>query len=212
MVPHASSDSGHTHGVATHVSYGPNVPHDGELRLCGDVGGKRALELGIATEVNALALAGAGAKAMAVDPSAERIASGRTMAESEGVRIEFHQGDLGDLGFATSGSVDLVVAAGSLDGVDDLPRVLRQVHRILKPEHALVDRRSATRSQPCSTGPKSCSAALRSGAEPERERALHRPAPDELPRRRHARAVRRRPDRTRWCRRRLIIRARKLGV
>jgi ubiquinone/menaquinone biosynthesis C-methylase UbiE len=138
VVPHVLADSGHTHGVATHVSYGPNVPHDGELRLCGDVGGTRALELGIATEVNALALARAGAKAMAVDPSAERIASGRTMAEREGVRIEFHQGDLGDLGFATSGSVDLVVAAGSLDGVDDLPRVLRQVHRILKPEHALV--------------------------------------------------------------------------
>ncbi|MGD9701520.1 MAG: class I SAM-dependent methyltransferase [Acidimicrobiia bacterium] len=124
--------------MASHLSYGPNVPHDGELRLCGDVVGTRAIELGIAPEVNAVALARAGAKAIAVDPSAERIAAGRTMAEQEGVRIEFHHGDLADLGFATSGSVDLVVAVGSLDGVDDLSRVLRQVHRILKPEHALV--------------------------------------------------------------------------
>ncbi|MFM2078655.1 MAG: hypothetical protein RJA49_2545, partial [Actinomycetota bacterium] len=122
-------------GVALHLSYGPNVPHDGELRLCGDVVGKRAIELGISTEVNSLALARAGAKAMAVDPSAERIAAGRAAAEAEGVRVEFHHGDLADLGFATSASVDLVVAAGSLDGVDDIARVLRQVHRILKPEH-----------------------------------------------------------------------------
>jgi SAM-dependent methyltransferase len=54
------------------------------------------------------------------------------------VRIEFHRGDLADLGFATSASVDLVVAAGSLDGVDDIARVLRQVHRVLRPEHAFV--------------------------------------------------------------------------
>lgn len=124
--------------MAQHLSYGPNVPHEGELRMCGDVQGKRAIELGIAAEINALALARAGAKSMAVDPSAERIASARAAAESEGLRVEFHQGDLADLGFATSGSVDLVVAAGSLDDVDDLARVLRQVHRVLKPEHPFV--------------------------------------------------------------------------
>ena len=49
------------------------------------------------------------------------------------MRVECHQGDLADLGFATSGSVDLVVASHSLAGVDDLPRLLRQVHRVLKP-------------------------------------------------------------------------------
>ena len=124
--------------MALHLSYGPDVPHDGELRLCGDVDGRRVVELGIAPEVNSLALAQSGAKAMAVDPSPERIAAGRAAAEAEGVRVEFHQGDLADLGFATSASVDLVVAAGSLDGVDDVARVMRQVHRILKPEHAFV--------------------------------------------------------------------------
>ena len=33
---------------------------------------------------------------------------------------------------ATSGSIDLVIAAHSLANVDDLPRLLRQVHRVLK--------------------------------------------------------------------------------
>ena len=41
---------GHTGAVALHLSYGPNVPHDGELRLCGDVSAKRVIELGIAHE------------------------------------------------------------------------------------------------------------------------------------------------------------------
>ncbi len=129
---------GHTGGVAMHLSYGPNVPHDGELRLCGDVSAKRVIELGVAAEVNAIALARSGAKAIAVDPDQARIAAGRAAAEAEGVRVEFHQGELGDLGFATSASIDLVVAAGSLHQIEDLSRVLRQVHRVLRPEAPFV--------------------------------------------------------------------------
>jgi SAM-dependent methyltransferase len=124
--------------VALHVSYGSNVPHEGELRLCGDVAGKRVIELGIVPEVNSVALARAGAKAIALEPSTERIKEGRAAADREGVRIEFHQGDLADLGFATSASVDLVLSVGSLHEIDDLARVLRQAHRVLKPECALV--------------------------------------------------------------------------
>jgi SAM-dependent methyltransferase len=124
--------------MALHLSYGSRIPHEGELRLCGDVSGKRTIELGISADVNAVALARAGSKAIAVDPDPSRIAAGRAAGEAEGVRIEFHQADFADLGFAPSGTVDLVVAVGSLDGVDDLARVLRQVHRVLKPEAPLV--------------------------------------------------------------------------
>jgi ubiquinone/menaquinone biosynthesis C-methylase UbiE len=45
---------------------------------------------------------------------------------------------LADLGVVSSASIDLVVAAGTLDAVDDLPRLLRQVHRVLKPDAAFV--------------------------------------------------------------------------
>ena len=57
----------------------------------------------------------------------------RAAAERSEVRVECHQGDLADLGFATSASVDLVVASHTLNASDDLPRLLRQVHRVLKP-------------------------------------------------------------------------------
>ncbi|MFT3852053.1 MAG: class I SAM-dependent methyltransferase [Ilumatobacteraceae bacterium] len=115
------------------IWYGDHVPGDGELRLCGDLSGKRVIELGIAATANSLIAATEGAKAIALDPSAEAIAVLRAAAERAEVRVECHQGELADLGFATSGSVDLVVAAHTLDRVDDVPRLLRQVHRVLKP-------------------------------------------------------------------------------
>lgn len=120
------------------LSYGPELPDESELRLCGDPAGKRALELGVSDALNALALAEAGAKAMAIDPDPNRLASLRRAADDAGLRVECHEGDLADLGWATSASIDLVVAAGTLGGVDDLARVLRQVHRVLRPEAPLV--------------------------------------------------------------------------
>ena len=87
---------------------------------------------------NAVTLALGGAKSIVVDPSAERITEIRRQAEESEVRVECHQGDLADLGFATSGSVDLVVATMTLDDADDLPRLLRQVHRVLRPDAAFV--------------------------------------------------------------------------
>lgn len=115
------------------IWYGANVADETELRLCGDLAGKRVIELGIASTPNSLAIAAAGAKAIALDPDAHAIAALRAAAERQEVRVECHQGDLADLGFVTSASVELVIASHSLKGVDDLPRLLRQVHRVLKP-------------------------------------------------------------------------------
>ncbi len=115
------------------IWYGANVSDESELRLCGDLAGKRVIELGIAPSPNSILMAQQGAKAIALDPDPQAIAALRSTAERHEVRVECHQGDLADLGFATSGSVDLVVASHSLTGVDDLPRLLRQVHRVLKP-------------------------------------------------------------------------------
>jgi ubiquinone/menaquinone biosynthesis C-methylase UbiE len=114
------------------IWYGDNVADDNELRLCGDIAGKRVLELGVASTSNAVTMAAAGAKAIALDPSGDKIARLRLAAEAAEVKVECHRGELADLGFVTSGSIDLVVAAHSLTSVDDLPRLLRQVHRVLK--------------------------------------------------------------------------------
>ena len=115
------------------IWYGANVADENELRLCGDVNGKRVIELGIAPTPNAITMALAGAKSIALDPDPQAIAGLRAAATRNEVSVECHQGELADLGFVTSGSVDLVLASHSLDAVDDLPRLLRQVHRVLKP-------------------------------------------------------------------------------
>jgi ubiquinone/menaquinone biosynthesis C-methylase UbiE len=114
------------------IWYGANVADESELRLCGDLAGKRVIELGIASHPNSIDIALSGAKAMALDPDAQAITALRAAAERHEVKVECHQGDLADIGFATSASVDLVIASHSLAAVDDLPRVLRQVHRVLK--------------------------------------------------------------------------------
>ncbi len=125
--------------MTANIIYGSDIPGDAELRLCGDVGdGRRAVELGVSEWFNSIVFAAAGAKAIAVDPDGSRISEIRRRAEVAEVTVECHEADLADLGDITSGSCDVVVAAQTIDGVDDLGRLLRQVHRILKPSMPFV--------------------------------------------------------------------------
>jgi SAM-dependent methyltransferase len=120
------------------ISYGPDGPSEGDVRLCGDVAGKRVIQLGVGKGDDVAALATAGARTIGVDPSAERLAAARRACAVNDLRVELRQGDLADLGFATSASVDLVLSIDALVEIDDLHRVLRQVHRVLRPGAAFV--------------------------------------------------------------------------
>jgi cyclopropane fatty-acyl-phospholipid synthase-like methyltransferase len=120
------------------VHYGPDIPTEAQLRLCGNVAGKRVLELGCGDGSCSIAFAKQGARATGVDASAEQLASALSRAEREGVRVELHQGDLAALAFLRADQIDLAFSAGSLGEVEDLDRVFRQVHRVLKEEAPLV--------------------------------------------------------------------------
>ena len=121
------------------IKYGSGAPDDDELRLCGDVSdGKRAVELGISPWFNSVAFAHAGAKSIAVDPDGDRIAETRRRATAEEVQVQCLETDLADLGDVASASCEVVLAAHTLGDIDDLGRLLRQVHRILKPSMPLV--------------------------------------------------------------------------
>lgn len=125
--------------MIANVSYGSGVPDDTELRLCGDVGdGRRAVELGVSEWHNSIAFAAAGAKAIAVDPRSDRIAEVRRRADAAEVTVQCLETELADLGEITSGTCDVVLAAHTLGDVDDLGRLLRQVHRVLKPSMPFV--------------------------------------------------------------------------
>lgn len=142
--PSGTRDTGGVTADHTRITYGGivhpgGIVGDDELRLCGELGpGTRAIELGVSDQRNALAFAAAGAKAIAVDPDPARIETLRAEAGALDLRVECHVGELADLGFATSGSVEAVVADHTLVEVDDLARLLRQVHRVLRPGRPLV--------------------------------------------------------------------------
>jgi SAM-dependent methyltransferase len=138
-IPTGGTPNGHTGPVVANISYGPDAPGDDELRLCGDVSdGRRAVELGISEWYNATAFAVAGAKSIAIDTDADRIAETRRRALAAEVQVQCIETDLADLGDVASASCEVVLAAHTIDRVDDLGRLLRQVHRILKPGLPLV--------------------------------------------------------------------------
>jgi len=116
------------------VSYGFDIPREDSLRLLGHVEGKRILDLGCGAGSNAIALARAGAKVIAVDPAADQIAAARTAAEQAAVRVELHHSPLAELAFIRADTIDVVVSAYGLATVEDIDRVFRQVDRVLKPE------------------------------------------------------------------------------
>jgi SAM-dependent methyltransferase len=125
--------------VVADIIYGPGTPGDAELKLCGDVSdGRRAVELGISAYYNSIAFAMAGAKAIAVDTDPERIAQTRARALAAEVPVQCLATELADLGDVASSSCEVVLAVHTIDHVDDLGRLLRQIHRVLKPSMPLV--------------------------------------------------------------------------
>ena len=118
--------------------YGPDIPTEAELRLLGDLKGKRVVELGCGGAQCSIAFAKQGATAIGVDSSAEQLDYARGLMEQEEVRIELRHGDLADLAFLRADSVDLVFSAWAFGYLEDLNRVFRQVHRVLKVGSPLV--------------------------------------------------------------------------
>jgi len=120
------------------VRYGPDLDDEALARLIGSVAGKRILDLGCGFGANSIALARAGAHVVAVDQSASRLAIARSNADEAEVRIEFHHADPADLAFVRAERMDACIAVYSVAGVDDVARLFRQVHRVLRADKPFV--------------------------------------------------------------------------
>jgi SAM-dependent methyltransferase len=114
------------------VWYGPDGPTEHDLRILGDAVGKRVLDLGCGAGQASVVLARKGATVIAVDSSVEMLERARYLAARAKARVEWHHGDIAELAFLRAESIDLAVSVYALGEVDDLGRVLRQVHRVLK--------------------------------------------------------------------------------
>jgi SAM-dependent methyltransferase len=120
------------------LQYGPGLPPESELKLLGHVDGRRILDLGCGAGAGAVALAKAGARVIAVDEDVANVGRARHNAEREGVRVETHHGPLPELAFVRADTIDAAVSVYGLAAADDLDRIFRQVHRVLKPERPFV--------------------------------------------------------------------------
>jgi SAM-dependent methyltransferase len=120
------------------VSYGPGFGTEDDYRLLGPLQGKRFLDLGCGGAQSAIAAAKQGAIAIGVDISVEQLGYAKRLIEQEEVKVELKHGDLAELAFQRADSVDIVFSAHAMQYVPDLNRVLRQVHRVLKPSGTLV--------------------------------------------------------------------------
>jgi SAM-dependent methyltransferase len=131
-----------TAGLSTETAwYGPDIPTEAELHLLGEprqLKGRRVLELGCGAAQASIAFAKAGATAIGVDNSQAMLAAARQMCEAEEVKIELRHGDMADLAFLRADSIDAVFSSNSFQFVEDLGRVFRQVHRVLRVGAPLV--------------------------------------------------------------------------
>ena len=118
--------------------YGPDIGTEADYRLLGNLEGKRVLELGCGGAQCSIAFAKQGATAIGVDFSGEQLAFARRLVDREGVKVELREGDLADLAFLRADTIDVVFSAYAFGFVDDLGRVFRQVHRVLKEDGPLV--------------------------------------------------------------------------
>lgn len=122
-----------------HVDLGLGVESTLDRRLIGYVSGRRVLDLGCGEGHAAVGLALRGARVTAIDEDVNQLRAARELAIRHETTVEFHQTQLAELAFMTADQIDLAISVTSLSFVEDLDRVIRQVHRVIKPGgHLLV--------------------------------------------------------------------------
>lgn len=99
--------------------------------------GKDVLDLGCAGGFMAEALAMRGARVTGIDPAAKAIAAARIHADREGLSIRYDEG-VGEALPYDDAIFDAVVCVDVLEHVVDLPKVLSEVARVLRPGGLLL--------------------------------------------------------------------------
>lgn len=114
------------------VHYGPISPGESELKLLGNVKGKKILEIGCGGGQNSIVLAKWGAKPVGLDLSEVQIKHAQKLAKKEHVSVAFHVGNMEDLSAFKDQTYDIVLSAFALGYVDNLMKTFQETHRVLK--------------------------------------------------------------------------------
>ncbi len=116
----------------TAAQYGPFCPDENELRLLGNVKGKKILEIGCGGGQCSIAFAKQGATCTGIDISQEQLNYAEALAKKNKVKITFMKGDIQNLKGIRSHSQDIVFSAYALQYVPHLTKCFTEVHRVLK--------------------------------------------------------------------------------
>ncbi|MEM7151589.1 MAG: class I SAM-dependent methyltransferase [Myxococcota bacterium] len=116
------------------VDFGdPLFPTESDLKVLGDVAGKRVVELGSGGCNCGIALAKQGARVTCLDISAEQLRIGRAHADAAGVHIETVEAGAHEVSRFGPAAFDLAIAIASLNYVPDLDEVFLRVFEALAP-------------------------------------------------------------------------------
>jgi len=104
------------------VHYAPLAPGERELKILGDVRGKRVLELACGAAQNAIAVSKRGARAAALDISALQLSQARRLIAEEGVQVDLLRGDMEHLCMFRDECFDVLMSSFGWEFVpDDVP-------------------------------------------------------------------------------------------
>jgi SAM-dependent methyltransferase len=111
----------------------PEGLHEGDARLLGEVAGRRVLEVGAGSAPCSRWLRAQGARPVALDLSRGMLAAAAGLNRDTGIEVPLVQAGAEHLPFA-DGSFDLACSAfGAVPFVAEPVRVMREVHRVLRP-------------------------------------------------------------------------------
>lgn len=129
---HSSENYQKQSKIPVDIHYGPGAPNEKELKLLGNLKGKKVLEIGCGGAQCGIAMAKQGAKVSGIDISEKQLEFARNLAEKHKVNITFYQGDIVSLKKIKSSSQDIVFTAWALHYVGDLKKCFKEVYRVLK--------------------------------------------------------------------------------
>jgi SAM-dependent methyltransferase len=121
-----------------------------QVAVCGDVSGRRLLDVGCGSGYFAREMARGGARVTGIDISGRMIEHARRHEADEPLGIDYVVGDAGALGATFApGSFDVVTSCMAIQDMPDIPGVLRGVREVLRPGGRFIP----SITHPCSDTP-----------------------------------------------------------
>lgn len=120
--------------IPTHSAHwGTHAPFENEIKLLGNVKGKKILEVGCGGGQSSVALAKQGAICTGIDVSKEQLKFAEELAKKEKVKVKFVKGSFQNLAkYFKPNSFDIAISAWAFQYSPNLKKLFKQIYKVLK--------------------------------------------------------------------------------